>query len=186
MEKFYESLGQYIKDDQQNDWRQDKARKLAILAMTIHKFIGIICDDVERAGYGTLEFSSKVELFLKSVTPDYPISSFEATLEVLKSMDPQMTQTSFFYGLNCLREMICKDIGESKYNPLAKLQVDQSAGIFMVSLIDGMNKDLYALRKLPETRTQPISFIRSHIDKTFDDMVLKVIQEVCQLEKNIN
>lgn len=186
MEGFYESLSQYIKDDVQNDWRQDKARKLAVLSMTVHKFVNIICDEVERAGYGSMEFSSNVELFLKSVTPDYPIQSFEATLEVLKSTDPNMTQTSFFYGLNCLREMICHDIGEAKYNPLARFQVDPSSIIFMVNLINTINSDLYSLRRLPDTRSQPISYVRQHIDVKFDEIVLKVIKEVCELEQNIN
>ena len=72
MEGFYESLSQYIKDDVQNDWRQDKARKLAVLSMTVHKFVNIICDEVERAGYGSMEFSSNVELFLKSFAQQDP------------------------------------------------------------------------------------------------------------------
>lgn len=186
MEGFYESLGNYIKDDVQNDWRQDRARKLAILAMTLHKFINVICDEVERAGYGTMEFSSNVELFLKSVTPDYPIQSFEATLEVLKSTDPNMKETSFFYGLNCLREMLSHDIGEARYNPLARFQMDQASIIFMVNLIDTISGDLYALRRMPDTRTQTISYVRQHIDARFDDLVLKVIKEVCELEQNIN
>lgn len=187
MGDFFVSLKKVMADFTSQEARTDKAKQLALMAVTLHKFIEIICDELERAKYSSNEFVANLELYLYSVTPMYRKELFEQLLAVLQSIDAKFEDSVFFFSLCCLREMICHDLGLTKYEKLSFNQNhDQISSMFLLHTIEVLINTLAKLKKDFKTRSRPLNDLRGMIDGKFDDIVVHAVEAVISPAHNIH
>jgi hypothetical protein len=187
MEEINTELTAYLEIDEtgksQKEINKARASQIALMAITIERFLHIMYEEIEKLGFSNLEFLSKIEMFLKCITPSYPDAAFQQLLEVLSSVDPLMAETRFYNGLKALRALSKGDVDEPMEMILEDGRV-KSGNIKMIShelaffttfLIENLLKKIKELRKQHDVKAIEIPAYLEILSKQFDDCVIKTI-----------
>lgn len=133
--------------------------KLAIVSISIQKFISDMLDAVELAGFKSKEFLDKIEIFLISVTPQYEMKDFKGLLEEFARIDQSFLDTRFAKALIALRKCCNNEdyyisdcnvkVSKSFKQPSVDAQksLQQDAVFFAIHLIMNTIKILDNLKK---------------------------------------
>lgn len=157
---------------------------MAIIALVIQNFMEITFDEIKRAGFLSVEFLEKTELFLRAVTPSYPKNEFDTLLDVFNQINPNFNQTRFYYGLTALRQICTHETEAGKIlldNSGIKIanysQINGSLIIFATHLIENIIRNVQGLRKL-NNKEITIDELKFKINAHFQSCLLSTIAEV--------
>ena len=114
MDRLFVKMQDILGDSEFASAKEKRVRVLAIMSVSLHKFITIVCDNLKNSEFSGLDFLVNLELFLRSVTPFYSRDKFESLMHTLKEVEERIEETDFHFALCCLREMICQDMGREK------------------------------------------------------------------------
>lgn len=157
--------------------QQNRAEQFAAVSIALHKFVSVMFDELEYTGFKGVELIEKLELFLRAVTPTYSAKSFSDILSVLDKLDPRISQTKFYYGLNILRDMCTgkgRDFIEIIKGADNNIKYDQGEMVFfIVFLIENVIRSLRDLRAVKSTRELDNQQIRQLINEKYDENIIK-------------
>jgi hypothetical protein len=188
MEDHVQHLRNYLEPSVSNHKESGrvKAQEVASIAMTVYTFMDFMFEEIEHAVISGPEFLSKSELFLKAVTPSYPIQSFKDILNVLMQVDPNFSRTKFYQGLQGLRALcsgdyaavieLVNDNGKSKLT--YQNFVDRNLVFFGTFLIEQIIRSIKDLRRNPDTAKMTTKDFRKQIDDQFDSCVINTVTKL--------
>lgn len=178
MDKVFENeLKSFIGLAEPNDTSNyhEKAQQLAIMSLTLQKFISLILEEVDYAGFTGHEMLAKTEMFLKAVTPSYPSKSFQDIMTTLEEIDARFPQTKFYYTLNVLRAL-CTGKGKEL---LEIIQGNSEIGhsiqemvFFTTYLIENTIKYVQYFRSAKVSDNLSNLEFKENLKKRFDELVL--------------
>jgi hypothetical protein len=136
-----------------NDLSAMTPEQMSLVAFALQNFMQSVVDEIEKAGFTGLEFSSKVEMFLRCVTPTYEDKDFQSILEILEEIDPKFPKTRFYYGLLALRSLCTQDYERAEmlllnygFLQTHHQNMSENMSIFATHLISNIVRHLYELR----------------------------------------
>lgn len=163
-----------------------RAQEVASISMTVYTFMDFMFDEIERTGFQGPEFLSKSELFLKAVTPSYPLKNFEEILTTLNKVDNRFPQTKFYKGFQGLRSLCSGDyeatieiMSSSGVGHVAdKNVVDKNLIFFGTFLIEQIIRYIKKLRNSPDLSKMSTKDFRKAIDDQFDHCVINTVTQL--------
>ncbi len=165
--------------------KQLSSNEMAIVALTIQSFMGVMFEEIKKAGFVSVEFLEKAELFLRAVTPSYPRNEFDTLLDVFIQIDENFSKTKFFYGLNALRQLCTHESQEAKIlldevgvTLSDYTKVNSSLIIFASHLVENIIKFIQSVRKTKGIEDMSIDELRFKIDSQFQGCLLNTVSEV--------
>ena len=175
-----------IETDNIDKYKQ-KANQLAIMALTLQKFITLTLDEVEYAGFVGAEMLAKIEMFLRAVTPSYPNKAFQDILTTLEEIDPRFPKTRFYYGLNVLRSL-CTGQGKGFLEIIQGKETAthnlQEMVFFTTFLIENIIKYIQYFRSSKLTTGISNQDFKANLEKRFEELVLRTVMSVTTSAKN--
>jgi hypothetical protein len=169
------------------DHYKQKANQLAIMALTLQKFVTLTLDEVDYAGFKGAEMLAKIEMFLRAVTPSYPTKSFQDILTTLEEIDPRFPQTRFYYGLNVLRSLCTgqgKEFLEIIQGKEAAAHTLQEMVFFTTFLIENIIKYIQYFRSAKLTSNISNQEFKDNLEKRFEELVLRTVMSVSTTAQN--
>jgi len=170
----------------QSDFERAKTQDIASVAMTVYAFMDYMFDEIEHAGYSSHEFTSKSELFLKAVTPTYPIESFKDILLTFNKIDSRFPQTKFYRGFQGLRALCSGDHNavieliddEGRAKLIDKRVVNKSLVFFGTFLVEKIIRFIKEYKAQNNLREISVKDVRKKIDDHFDHIVVQTVSHL--------
>lgn len=190
MRSFKDNLENFLRDAKEGNNGSQKARELAIMAVTLHRFMEIIFSQIVKSGIDNIEFLAKSELLLRSITPNFKKESFQELLLVMESVDPQMKESLLYYGLVSLR-LICTGESEDSievfdkdgisHGIIGKIQLSDCS-FFITFLVEKIIRLIRDLRKNQISKHLKSQDFMSKIDNQFDELVLETVTMITSMQ----
>lgn len=163
-----------------------KSQFLALTSMTVYMYLEYMMEELERAGYDSIEFMSKCELFLKCVTPAYEKKAFEDILNILKSIDSDFPKSKFYKGLTSLRALCTGESIQSvkimnspnTFTEIFSNEFNGEVVFFTTYLIEIIQRSLNNFRKETSMRQKSIKELKDEIAEEFDACVMNTIMSL--------
>jgi hypothetical protein len=192
MHSFRDNLENFIRDTKDGNDSSNKARELAIMAITLHRFMEIIFSQIVKSGINNVEFLAKSELLLRSITPTFKNEKFRELLNVMESVDPKIKDSLLYYGLVSLRLICTGETEESievydkdgvNYGKIEKLQLSDCS-FFITFLVEKIIKLITELRKNNISRHLKSQDFMNKIDDKFDELVLETVTMISNIQQS--
>ena len=190
MRSFKDNLENFLKDAKDGNNSTQKARELAIMAVTLHRFMEIIFSQIIKSGIDNVEFLAKSELLLRAITPTFKKENFQELLLVMESIDPQIKSSLLYYGLISLR-LICTGESEesieiydkdgTSHGFIDKVQLSDCS-FFITFLVEKIIKLITELRKNQISRHLKSQDFMNKIDDKFDELVLETVTMITAIQ----
>ncbi len=169
-----------------SDAQKVRTQEVASIAMTVYTFMDYMFEEIEYTGFQGVEFLEKCELFLRAVTPSYPVTGFNQILQTLLQIDNRFPRTKFFQGFQGLRSLCSGDggkvielvqsDGKSIISNTSHLHKDLILfGTFLVEKIIRMIKQIRAKKEASQWSTVEY---RKQIDEFFDQCVVQTVSHL--------
>ena len=191
MQSFKDNVENFLRESQSLVGGSQKARELAIMAVTLHRFMEIIFSQIVKSGIDNIEFLAKSELLLRSITPTFKQENFQELLFVMESVDPQMKESLLYYGLVSLR-LICTGESEesievfdkdgTSHGVIDRVQLSDCS-FFITFLVEKIIKLITDLRKNQISRHLKSQDFMNKIDSKFDEMVLETVTMITNIQQ---
>lgn len=191
MHSFRDNLENFIKDAKDGNDNSNKARELAIMAITLHRFMEIIFSQIIKSGINNIEFLAKSELLLRSITPTFNKDKFSELLAVMESVDPKIKESLLYYGLVSLRLICTGETEESievydkdgiNHGKIDKMQLSDCS-FFITFLVEKIIKLITELRKNNISRHLKSQDFMNKIDDKFDELVLETVTMITSMQQ---
>jgi hypothetical protein len=165
------------------NYAQDKANMFALMAATLHYFIDIMMDEVDRCGFKGVEFVEKTIFFLRATTPKYHQKKFEDVLTVLQGIKPEIVETEFYYGLTSLRKLTCgsdydhNEILKQTFNAdvIVKEDISKELVFFVTFLLENIINYMTKIRADLKDPNMVNSQVKAMIDEKYDNCVINSV-----------
>jgi hypothetical protein len=166
-----------------------RAGVLALMAATVHNFIDVMLNEIERAGFVGIEYIEKASFFLRIITPSYEEEKFLQVLNTLEKVDARFPQTRFYTGLKTLRTIVAgkpegyKHLAPTSYTAIEEmLHANPVELVFFTSyLLENLLRHISTLHThYNNSRVVDIKQIRANIDSKFDEIVLNTVGHIGQ------
>ncbi len=166
-----------------SDIQKIRTREVASVAMTVYSFMDYMFEEIEYAGFQGVEFLAKSELFLKAVTPTYPLTGFNQILKTLLDIDTRFPRTKFFQGFQGLRSLCSGDCGDTVelVNQAGKTQLQDTSSLsrdlifFSTFLIEKIIRMIKEIRNNKDSANLTVKEYRKQIDEHFDNCVVQTV-----------
>lgn len=191
MRSFKDNLENFLRNTKDGSDGSQKARELAIMAVTLHRFMEIIFSQIIKSGIDNVEFLAKSELLLRSITPTFKKENFKELLYVMESIDPKMNESLLYYGLVSLRLICTGESDESievfdkngvSHGSIDKVQLSDCS-FFITFLVEKIIKLITELRKNNISRHLKSQDFMNKIDDKFDELVLETVTMITSMQQ---
>lgn len=184
-------INQQLKDflkNEDNKITKERSKNLALLSMTVYRYMDYMMEELEKAGFVGIEFLAKCELFLKCVTSSYSKKSFHELLDILESVDPKIKDTKFYYGIKSLRAL-CTGEGIEKievmkgidsFEEVSTDQLNHEVVFFTTFLIENIQKYLRHIRADKSAHDIGIKEYKHKIGEEFDHCVIGTVLSISE------
>lgn len=169
---------------------KERSKYLALVSMTVYKYMDYMMEELGRAGFDGVEFLAKCELFLKCVTNGYSKQSFDQLLKVLEDSDPEIVKGKFYYGIKALRSLctgegvenieIMKDL--DKFENIPSNQLGHEVVFFTTFLIENIQRYLRHFRDDAQIVALPLERCKHRIADEFDNCVVGTVLSIQESE----
>lgn len=170
---------------------KEKSNLLALISATLHYFIDMIIDEVNRAGFTQVEFLEKIIFFLRATTPSYSDEKYLLILQTLVEVDKRFPETEFFYGLESMRKIATGDnkksleIIQGTFKVNIDIDFDQYADLtfYTTYLIENTIAYITRLRMSNDVMNKDNAYLKKTIDDRYDNCVLQTVLMLEEIKK---
>lgn len=161
-----------------------RAGVLALMAATVHNFVDVMLNEIEKAGFIGIEYIEKASFFLRIITTSYEEEKFLQVLKTLEKVDERFPQTRFYSGLKTLRTILAgkpegyKHLAPASYKVIEEmLKTNPVELVFFTSyLLENLLRHISALHADSKSIEFDIPKLRTNIDAKFDEIVLHTVE----------